>query len=177
MPSAQETVPAPAEQDKANATIEQAEPAPESPGQPGQADSLGSEILVSKRPVAVLASPSASAPVLYGLPAGRQFRMLGHEGSFAHIQDLSSSASGWIDEAALAAQPRVPLASAPSQSRPVAASRPPAANASAEQQKPKASSAGGQVAAGSEPAAPAEREPRGLFGGGGILRNIFGGGN
>ena len=49
-----------------------------------------------------LASPSSSAPVLYGFPAGRPFRVIGRSAGFAHIQDLKSSASGWIDEAALA---------------------------------------------------------------------------
>ena len=39
-------------------------------------------------------------------------------GGFAHIQDLKSSASGWIDEAALARPPRDPAASAPAQPMP-----------------------------------------------------------
>ena len=59
------------------------------------------------------ASPSSSAPALYGFPAGRPFRVIGREGGLAHIQDLRSSASGWIDEAALALPPRDPAASAP----------------------------------------------------------------
>src|SRR5262245_19519689 len=68
-------------------------------------------ILVSRQPVAVLASPSSSAPALYGFPAGRPFRVIGRDGGFAHIQDLRSSASGWIDEAALALPPRMPAVS------------------------------------------------------------------
>ena len=58
----------------------------------------GGIILVARRPVEVLASPSSSSAALYGLPAGRPFRVIGREGGFAHIQDLKSSASGWIDE-------------------------------------------------------------------------------
>jgi hypothetical protein len=74
-------------------------------------------ILVARRPVEVLASPSSSAPALYGFPAGRPFRVIGRQGGFAHIQDLRSSASGWIDEAALAEPPPAPAASAPVQSK------------------------------------------------------------
>ena len=59
-------------------------------------------IVVSKRPVKVLAGPSSSASVLYGFPAGRPFRLIGHEAGFAHIQDLKSSATGWIESTAVA---------------------------------------------------------------------------
>lgn len=62
----------------------------------------GGTILVTKRPVQVLAGPSLSAAVLYGFPAGRPFRLIGRDAGFAQIQDLKSSATGWIDEAALA---------------------------------------------------------------------------
>ena len=82
-------------------------------------------ILVSRQPVAVLASPSSSAPTMYGFPAGRPFRVIGHDGGFAHIQDLKSSASGWIEEAALAPPPRVPGASTPTQTEPFAVRRNP----------------------------------------------------
>ena len=58
--------------------------------------------VVSKRPVQVLAGPSSSASVLYGFPAGRPFRLIGHEAGFAHIQDLKSSATGWIESTAVA---------------------------------------------------------------------------
>ena len=70
-------------------------------------------ILVSKRAVEVRAGPSLSASILYGFPPGRPFRLIGHEGGFAKIQDLKSSATGWIDETALAAAPSVtaPVAS------------------------------------------------------------------
>jgi hypothetical protein len=62
-------------------------------------------IVVSKRPVKVLAGPSFSSFVLYGFPAGRPFRLIGHEAGFAHIQDLKSSATGWIESAAVADTP------------------------------------------------------------------------
>ena len=62
-------------------------------------------ILVSRQPISVLASPSSSAPSTYGFPAGRSFRVIGHEGGFAPIQDVKSGASGWIDEAALTPPP------------------------------------------------------------------------
>jgi hypothetical protein len=71
-------------------------------------------ILVSKRAIAVLAGPSSSASVLYGFPAGRSFRLIGREAGFAQIQDLKSSATGWIDETALAPSP-VPASSVSSE--------------------------------------------------------------
>ena len=114
--------PSPPAQDTVTAPTENVEPtgeAVEAPQQTGEAvenaeqpePSDSGVILVSRQPVSVLASPSASAPTMYGFPAGRPFRVIGHDGSFAHIQDLKSSASGWIDEAALAPPPRVPAAS------------------------------------------------------------------
>ena len=63
------------------------------------------KVVVSNRPVEVLAAPSSSSSVLYGFPAGRPFRLIGREAGFAHIQDLKSSATGWIDGAAVAEAP------------------------------------------------------------------------
>jgi hypothetical protein len=74
----------------------------------------GSGIFVTKRPVEVLAGPSSSASVLYGFPAGRPFRLIGRDAGFAQIQDLKSSATGWIDETALAQPSPSEAASAPS---------------------------------------------------------------
>jgi hypothetical protein len=75
-------------------------------------------ILVSKRPIEMLARPSSSAVVMYGFPAGRRFRLIGHESGFAQIKDLKSGATGWIDEAALGQSPGEPAASVPSQTKP-----------------------------------------------------------
>jgi hypothetical protein len=68
-------------------------------------------ILVSKRPVELLASPSSSASGIYGFPAGRRFRVIGQEAGFAHLQDVKSGATGWIDETALWQSPSVPTVS------------------------------------------------------------------
>jgi hypothetical protein len=68
-------------------------------------------ILVSKRPVELLASPSSSASGIYGFPAGPRFRVIGQEAGFAHLQDVKSGATGWIDETALWQSPSVPTAS------------------------------------------------------------------
>ena len=73
----------------------------------------GSGIFVTKRPVEVLAGPSSSASVLYGFPAGRPFRLIGRDAGFVQIQDLKSSATGWIDETALAQPSPSEAASAP----------------------------------------------------------------
>ena len=76
-------------------------------------------ILVSKRPISLLAGPSSSASTLYGFPAGRPFRVIGRDAGFAQIQDLKSGASGWIDEAALTPPP----ASVPSKRKPATRNR------------------------------------------------------
>jgi hypothetical protein len=132
-------------------------------------------ILVSRQPVAMLASPSSSAPTMYGFPAGRSFRVIGRDGGFAHIQDLKSGASGWIDEAALAPPPTVPAASARAPSQPFAVGRNPT-NPSANL-KTKATGNDNLGIANSEaPTQPDRRRP-GLFGRGGLFGGIFGNGN
>ena len=188
-PPAQEAAPAqPAGQtgDTAEQTkpegdaVGQAAPEGDAVEQSEQADLPGSGmILVSRKPVEMLAGPSASAPVMFGFPAGRRFRVIGREGGFVRIQDVTSKASGWIDEAALTAPPRAPAVATPSQSKPGAVNRKPA-TASADP-KPKAAKKGDQVTADSEPAAepyPTEtRRPPVLFGHGGFFGGIFGNGN
>ena len=118
----------------------------------GEAVEGSGTILVARKAIGMLSGPSSSAPVLYGFPPGRPFRLLGHDGGFAHIQDLKSSGSGWVDETALAPSAGVPVNSAtpqPEASSPI----------------PPDPSAG-----------PTPKTSRpGLFGGGGgLLRGIFG---
>lgn len=193
-PATQEAAPAPPEPaatqdaapapsvpaDPAGATAEQPAPETESGEQTEQRDlPEAGMILVARKPVQVLASPSATAPAMYGFPAGRPFRVIGREGGFVHIKDLRSSASGWIDEAALAAPPTAaPSVAAPSQSKPGAVRKPAAASADP---KPKAAKKGTPVIADSEPAAEPEpaqaRRPPALFGRGGFFGGIFGNGN
>src|SRR5215831_5029413 len=139
---------APNDQEPTGEAAGQTEQGNETVGDAGQPESAGSgPILVSRQPIAMLASPSSSAPTLYGFPAGRAFRVIGHNGGFAQIKDLRSGATGWIDEAALAPAPGSPAVSAPSQPKPVAASRKSAEPSTAP--KPKASR-DSQVTAGSE---------------------------
>src|SRR5262249_2438591 len=126
----------------------QAEEAVEHSEQPDPAGS--GMILVSRQPIGLLASPSPSASVLYGFPAGRPFRVIGHDGGFAHIQDLKSSASGWIDEAALEGPPRVPVASAYPQPKPYSVSRIPPRDSWAGS-KPKATKTDSTATAGTGP--------------------------
>ena len=154
------------EPEQAGEAVEHAEQ-PEPPG--------SGMILVSRQPIGVLASPSSSAPTMYGFPAGRPFRVIGRDGGFAHIQDLKSSASGWIDEAALAPPPSVPAVSAPSQPKPSQLAAKPA-NPSADP-KPKATKNDSQVTADSEAATQPDRRRPGLFGRGGVFGGIFGNGN
>jgi hypothetical protein len=159
---ATEAVPqsSPPAQNAVTAPTEQAEPTGEAVNEPaGEAVEHAEQpdlpssgiILVARQPVEVLARPSSSAPALYGFPAGRPFRVIGREGGFAHIQDLKSSASGWIDEAALAQPPIAPGTSSPTQPKPFSADGKPA-------QK------NNSVTAGSEVAGQPDRRRPGLFG-------------
>jgi hypothetical protein len=181
-PATQEAAPPPSEPaGQAEDAAEQTGPESNAVGQTEQADLPGAGmILVARKPVQVLASPSASAPAMYGFPAGRPFRVIGREGGFVQIKDLKSTASGWIDEAALAAPPpSAPTVAAPSQSKPGAVGRKPA-TVSADS-KPKAAKKAAPATADSEPAAepdPAQvRRRPGLFGQGGFFGGVFGNGN
>jgi hypothetical protein len=181
-PATQQSAPAPSgPAQQAGDAVEQAEPAGDAIGEPEQAELPGSGmILVSRKPVEVLASPSASAPAMFGFPAGRPFRVIGREGGFVQIKDLRSSATGWIDEAALAMPPpRAPAVAAPSPSKPGAGNRKPATAAA--NPKPKSAKKNAPVTADSERVAEPEsaqaRRPPGLFGRGGFFGGVFGGGN
>src|SRR5262245_59627748 len=89
-------------------------------------------------------------------PAGRPFAVIGREGGFAHIQDLKSSASGWIDEAALAQPPMAPETSSPAQPKPFTTDGKPAQRNSG-------------VTADSEVTTQPDRRRPGLFGRGGLF--------
>jgi len=163
---------------QAGETADQAGPATGAADQADQAGSPGAgPILVSRQPVAMLASPSSSAPTLYGFPAGRPFRVIGHQAGFAQIKDLRSGATGWIDEAALAPPPNSPAVSTPSQPRPVTASGRPAAPSAAPPAK--ATKKDTQVTASPAESSDQLQTPKrpGLFGRGGLFGGIFGGGN
>jgi hypothetical protein len=187
----QQAAPAPnAPAEPAGDAVEQTAPEADAVDQADQADLPGAGmILVARKPVQVLASPSASAPAMYGFPAGRPFRVIGRQGGFVQIKDLRSSASGWIDEAALARPPAsAPSVAAPSQPKPKVVNQNPSAAATdpkpkAVNQKPAAAAAkkGAPVTADSEPAAEPDpgqaRRPPVLFGRGGFFGGIFGNGN
>ncbi len=51
---------------------------------------------------AVHSAPSAQAPMIYALPAGRQLRVLAHSNGWAQVQDPSSGATGWVEARVLA---------------------------------------------------------------------------
>jgi hypothetical protein len=119
---------------------------------------------------------------MYGFPAGRPFRVIGRQGGFVQIKDLRSSASGWIDEAALARPPAsAPSVAAPSQPKPKAVNQKPAAAAATDPKPKAAAKKGAPVTADSEPAAEPDpgqaRRPPVLFGRGGFFGGIFGSGN
>ena len=133
-------------------------------------------ILVSRQPISVSASPSSSAPSTYGFPAGRSFRVIGHEGGFAQIQDVKSGASGWIDEAALTPPP---AGSAQSEPNPVAASRQPSkASGDPKPKVAKKDSQGTPDTGSTTEPDPVQTGGRpGVFGGRGLFGGIFGNGN
>ncbi len=178
-PPAQDPATAPNEQaEQTGEGVEQAEQPGEAVEHAEQPEPQGAGmILVSRQPIAMLASPSSSAATMYGFPAGRPFRLIGRDGGFAHIQDLKSGARGWIDEAALAPPPSVPAVSAPSQPKPGAVSRK-SAKPSADP-KPRATKKDSQVSADPEAATKSDSVQKrpGLFGQGGLFGGIFGDGN
>lgn len=153
--------------------VDQTEPgtgdAMDQAGQPDLPDE--GMILVSRRPVEVLSDSSATASVMYGFPAGRQFRVIGRQGDFAQIKDVVSGASGWINAAALAEPPSVPSATAPSRSQPGTAGRTHVTEPAAP--KPKATKRETQTTADTAEPAQTRKRP-GLFGGDGPFRGIFG---
>lgn len=160
-------------EDPESATVAVATPDPAEPSAQPQEEHpvsptpLSGKIVVSKRPVEVLASPSASASAVFGFPAGRPFRVLGGDGDYVKIQDLRSGASGWIEEAAL--EPAPPPAPAATQSRTTTKK----AGATAKRRTSRPDPA--TVAAEPEPKPEPKRERRGLFGGGGPFGGLFGG--
>jgi len=130
---------------------------------------LKGKILVSNRPVDVLSAPSASASTIFGFPAGRPFRALGKKGEFVRIRDVRSGASGWIEEAALAPAPTKPVVSQPSSPSPTQRSASPPTRTS----PPSNRSRRPETAAAPREATP-QPQRRGLFGGNGILKGLFG---
>jgi hypothetical protein len=46
--------------------------------------------------------PSAQAPSIYSLPAGRQVRVLARDNDWAQVQDVASGGTGWVDAQLLA---------------------------------------------------------------------------
>lgn len=46
--------------------------------------------------------PSAQAPSIYSLPAGRQVRVLARDNGWAQVQDVASGGTGWVDAQMLA---------------------------------------------------------------------------
>lgn len=187
-PPAQEPAAKPSEQPEPTGAEQAGQTAAAVPGAEQPELPAAGMTLVSRQPVQVRAGPSSSAPTTFGFPAGRPFRVIGHEGGFVQIQDVKSGATGWIDEAALAPPPRMPIVSAPprgtalsapapSRPKPVAVGRKPATPSTDPKQK--ATKKDSQVNADSEPATepdPVQTDKRpGLLGG--VFKGIFGNGN
>jgi len=128
-------------------------------------EAFAGKILVAKRPVQVLAAPSASASAMFGFPAGRPFRAISQQDGYIRIQDVKSGASGWIEEAALAPAPTKPVVAPSSASR--------QRSATSGGQRPTRRSASDTASVEPEPAPAPKR--RGIFSGGGIFGGLFGG--
>jgi hypothetical protein len=160
--------------DPEDATVAVAAPEPTEPSAQPQVEypvsptPLSGKIVVSKRPVEVLSSPSASASAVFGFPAGRPFRVLGGDGDYVKIQDLRSGASGWIEEAAL--EPAPPPAA---KQRATGTSTKKTTTTGAAPKRKQTSSDTSTAAA--EPKPEPKRQRRGLFGGGGVFGGLFGG--
>lgn len=150
------------------AVPDSAEPPTQPPSEyPVSPTSLSGKIVVSKRPVEVLAAPTASASAVFGFPAGRPFRVLGGDGDYVKIQDLRSGARGWIEEAALApAPPPAPAASTGTSTKQSTTT-----GATPRNNRTRSDTA----RAAAEPKPEPKRQRRGLFGGGGLFGGLFGG--
>lgn len=141
---------------------------PEIVGEPLD-ETMAGKVLVSNRPVQVRAEPSESASAMFGFPAGRPFRAISRKDGYIRIQDVRSGASGWIEEAALAPAPTAPP---PVAATPSGSSR----SATSTDSRPSRSRSSQSETAAAPPQPAPEPQRRGLFGGGGILGGLFGGG-
>lgn len=150
--------------------VEQSTDAAQQTGEAAEPSLPGEDmILVARRPVELLASPSTDASVMFGFPAGRPFRVIGEEGGFVQIRDEKSGASGWIDKSALAAAPpRVPVVTTRSRPKPDAGGRGSSPKRNARQTRQTNTSTADEL----EPTVRPPKRP-GLFGGDGILGGIF----
>lgn len=120
-------------------------------------------ILVARRPVELLAEPSADATVMFGFPAGRPFRVIGEKNGFVEIRDEKSGANGWIDKTALAAPPpRAPVVTRRSSPGSAAGGR------RTSPRKPDTA-----IVDELQTAVEPPKQRPGLFGGGGILGGLF----
>jgi hypothetical protein len=147
--------------------VEQSTDAAQQTGEAAEPSLPGEDmILVARRPVELLASPSADASVMFGFPAGRPFRVIGEEGGFVQIRDEKSSASGWIDKSALAAPPpRVPVVTTRSRPKPDAGGR---------ESSPKRNARQTNTSIADRPESTVKPPKRpGLFGGDGLFGGIF----
>jgi SH3-like domain-containing protein len=147
--------------------VEQSTDAAQQTGEAAEPSLPGEDmLLVARRPVELLASPSTDASVMFGFPAGRPFRVIGEEGGFVQIRDEKSGASGWIDKSALAAAPpRVPVVTTRSRLKPDAGGRRSSPKRNARQTNT-------SIADELEPTVKPPKRP-GLFGGDGLFGGIF----
>ncbi|HUU26080.1 MAG TPA: SH3 domain-containing protein [Methyloceanibacter sp.] len=67
-----------------------------------QDDTFAMNRAVMTKPAMVRAGASASAPALYGFPAGRTLRVVAMKDGFVQIEDVRSGADGWVEKSALA---------------------------------------------------------------------------
>ncbi|MDX2316932.1 MAG: SH3 domain-containing protein [Hyphomicrobiaceae bacterium] len=159
--------------------VEQSTDAAQQTGEAAEPSLPGEDmLLVARRPVELLASPSADASVMFGFPAGRPFRVIGEEGGFVQIRDEKSGASGWIDKSALAAAPpRVPVVTTRSRPKPDAGGRrssPKKPDAGGRGSSPKRNARQTNTSIGDELESTVKPPKRpGLFGGDGLLGGIF----
>lgn len=170
-PEATESLPQPSPpaQDGATAPTENVEPTGEAVEAPEAGEAVehaeqpeppgSGMILVSRQPVAVLASPSSSAPTMYGFPAGRPFRVIGHDGGFAQYPGAAGLTRSARAAATQFRPPRLRLKRSLSQSGETLQTR-----------RPVTTNSG--VTADSEAATQHRRRP-GLFGRGGVFGGIF----
>ncbi len=69
---------------------------------PGETPDQAQAVWIVATTADVHNQPSAQAPSIYSLPAGRQVRVLARDNGWAQVQDVASGGTGWIDAQILA---------------------------------------------------------------------------
>jgi SH3-like domain-containing protein len=83
--------------------VPESQKAAEAQAAPNQQQEPGERVKVAASGAAMRAGPSQSAATLFGLPYGRELRVLARQSGWVQVMDLGSKQTGWVEQSALAA--------------------------------------------------------------------------